>query len=182
MNLNLDFIKENRKAIAFLVTFIAIYFISNTIYGFYIQYYYPSSDPFTRLVSLHSIRILQWFDSSVVGYPSEYSEYVAIGNDRENVIDVFEGCNSINVIIVYLSFLISFRGSAKLTAMFTVLGIVGIYLVNLARICLLYGVAFYFPDQLYFFHKYLFTGMIYAFVFVLWYFWVKRVNHEQANR
>lgn len=178
MKLNLDFIKENKKAIWFLLVFSGLYLILNTVYGFFIQHYYPSSDPFTRIVSSQVAWILSFFDPSVVNYPSAYSEYIAIANDRQNMIYVFEGCNGINVMIVYLSFLVAFKGPQKLLLQFTGMGIIGIYLLNLGRVILLYAVAFYFPEQLYFFHKYLFTGIIYTIVFLLWYFWVRKVRNE----
>ncbi len=176
--MNWEFVKQNRKAIQFLLVFVGLYFILNTIYGFFIQHYYPSSDPFTRIVSSQVTWFLSLFDSSIVAYPSEFSEYIAVGNDRENMIYVFEGCNGLNVMIVYLSFLVAFTGPRKLFIQFVAMGIAGIHLLNLARIGLLYGVAFYFPEQLYFFHKYLFTGIIYIIVFVLWYFWVRKVRHD----
>jgi exosortase family protein XrtF len=176
--MNLEFIKQNRKAIQFLLVFVGLYFALNTAYGFFIQYYYPTSDPFTRMVANQVIWILSVFDSSIIGYPSQFNEFIAVANDRANMIYIFEGCNGLNVMIVYLSFLLAFTGSRKLIIQFVAMGLVGIYLLNLIRIVLLYDVAFYFPEQLYFFHKYLFTGIIYSIVFVLWYFWVRRVRSE----
>ena len=176
--MNWEFIKENRKAIQFLLVFAGLYFVLNTLYGFYIQHYYPTSDPFTRVVSSQVVLFLSLFDSSITGYPSQFNEFIAVANDRENMIYVFEGCNGLNVMIVYLSFLIAFAGPRNLLFKFVALGMVGIYILNIGRVSLLYGVTFYFPEQLYFFHKYLFTGIIYVFVFVLWYFWVRKVRNE----
>jgi hypothetical protein len=48
--------------------------------------------------------------------------------------------------------------------------------INLLRILLLYEVALHFPENLYFFHKFFFTGIIYLLVFILWYFWVNEVK------
>ena len=36
-------------------------------------------------------------------------------------------------------------------------------------------VAKHFPDQLYLMHKFVFTGVIYGFVFFLWFLWVKKL-------
>lgn len=174
--MNLDFIQENRKAIWFLVVFAGLYLLLNSAYGLFIQHYYPTSDPFTRWVASQVVWLLSFFDPSVLAYPSIYNEHIAIANDRENMIYVFEGCNGINVMIVYVSFLVAFRGPLSPFLKFSGIGIVGIHLLNLFRVTLLYAVRFYFPDQLYFFHKYLFTGIIYVIVFVLWYYWVQRVK------
>src|SRR5258707_10927806 len=107
MKVNLEFIKENKRAIRFLLVFAGLYLVMNTVYGFFIQHYYPTSDPFTKIVSSQVAWILSFFDSSVTEYPSAYSEYIAIANDRQNMIYVFEGCNGLNVMIVYISFLVA---------------------------------------------------------------------------
>ncbi|MBS1680083.1 MAG: exosortase family protein XrtF [Bacteroidetes bacterium] len=174
--MNFDFIKQNKKAITFLLVFVALYIGLNTIYGFYTQTFLPTSDPITRSVSSQVVWFLSFFDSSIASFPSGFSEYVAVGNDRETLIYVFEGCNGVNVVIVYFSFIVAFSGPVKLFAKYAGIGLISIHVLNIARIGLLYGVAFYFPEQLYFFHKYLFTGIIYVVVFVLWYFWVRSVK------
>lgn len=172
----MDLIRQNKKAILFLSLFIGVYLVLNTLYGLYIQFYMPASDALTRAVTGQVVWLLSIFDYSITYYPSSITEYIPIANDRQNMIYVFEGCNGINVIIVYFSFLVAFRGPWKELAKFTLIGVAAIHVVNLLRIGLLYGVAFYFPEQLYFFHKYFFTGIIYVMVFVLWYVWVKRVK------
>jgi len=173
----MQFIKENKRAILFLVVFVGLYLLLNTAYGFFIQQYYPTADPFTRALTYQIVWLLSLFDSSVTYYPSSYIEYITIANDRQNMIYVYEGCNSINVMIVYVCFLIAFKGPRRLLLRFVIVGIVGIYSLNLLRIGLLYAVAFYFPEQLYFFHKYLFTGIIYVMVFVLWFYWVRAIKN-----
>ncbi|MBS1490501.1 MAG: exosortase family protein XrtF [Bacteroidetes bacterium] len=174
-------ITENKKSLFFLVTFVGSYLVLNTLYGFYIQHYYPGSDPFTRAVSAQVVWVLSLFDSSVAAFPSQFSEYIPIANDRENMIYVFEGCNSLNVMIVYISFLLAFKGTSRLFILFAGMGTAVIYVLNVARIVLLYAVAFYFPERLYFFHKYLFTVFIYIAVFVLWFFWVKQVRKKSGE-
>jgi exosortase family protein XrtF len=179
MNLDFNFIRENRNALIFLLVFASLYLVLNTAYGFYIQHYYPSSDPFTQNVTAQVVWFISLFDPSVTWQASILNNNVAVSNTMSTVIYVFEGCNGLNVMIVYLSFLLAFKGSPKKTLVFAGGGIVAIHLLNLLRLDLLYFVALYFQSQLYFVHKYLFTGIIYALVFVLWYFWVRSVKGEQ---
>ena len=178
MSMNFDFIKENKKAIWFLLVFVGLYLVLNTVYGFFIQYYYPSSDPFTRLVTSQVVWFLSWFDSSIHFSPSSFVKNIAVANGQKVIIYVYEGCNGINVMIVYLCFLAAFRGSSTLFFKFLTVGVACIHALNLARVGLLYAVAIYFPGQLYFFHKFFFTGIIYVAVFVLWFYWVRSVKHE----
>jgi exosortase family protein XrtF len=173
-----DFIRENRKAIWFLLVFAGLYLILNTTYGVFIQHYYPTSDPFTSWVTKQVVWCSSWFDSSIGYRISLFTNKVEVFNEKGTVIYVFEGCNGLNVMIVYTVFLLAFRGSAGATMKIVGIGIAAIHLFNLLRIILLYVVAVYFRPQLYFFHKYLFTGIIYLFVFALWYLWVRKVKNE----
>ncbi|MBS1949721.1 MAG: exosortase family protein XrtF [Bacteroidetes bacterium] len=177
----MKFFLENKKALIFLLTFVGVYLVLNTIYALYIGRYYPASDPITQWVSDIVVGFLSLFDASINSFPSLFSEYIPIANDRENMIYVFEGCNGLNVMIVYFSFLVAFRGPVRLFVGYAISGIILVFILNIARIALLYGVAFYFPEQLYFFHKYFFTATIYAVVFLLWYFWVKQVRKLQGE-
>ncbi|GHN02856.1 hypothetical protein WSM22_43450 [Cytophagales bacterium WSM2-2] len=174
----MELFKENKKAILFLVVFVGLYLALNTTYGAFIQFYYPSSDPFTRWVTVQSAWVLSLFGAPVFSYPSPVTPYIAVGTVQEKVIYVFEGCNGLNVMIVYLCFLMAFRGPVQILMKFACVGVAAIHAINLARISLLYAVAMFFPEQLYFFHKYLFTGIIYGFVFMLWFFWVRQVRNE----
>ena len=176
MNLG-EFLKQNFKAIRFLLVFIGLYLLLNTIYGFFVEQYYPTCDPFTKKVAGQIVFLLSWFDSSVTGFSSAYNANIAIANEEDNIIYFFEGCNGLNVMVVYLSFIAAFRGPTKLFIRFAILGVLGIHLLNLLRVSFLYGIATHFPSQLYFFHKYLFTGILYVIVFVFWYYWVKAVKN-----
>ncbi len=172
-----DFIKENFKAIRFLLVFIGLYFFLNTIYIFFVEHYYPTSDPFTRQISNQIVWLLSFFDPTVAAFPSSFNEYIAVANKDDNIIYVSEGYNGLSVMIVYISFLVAFSGTVKLFLKFVVLGLIGIYFVNLLRVAMLYGVAIHFSSHLYFFQSYLFTGIIYLTVFIFWFYWIKAIKN-----
>lgn len=175
-------LKENKQALHFIGVFIAVYVLLNSAYGLFVNHYAPTSDPFTQWIARQVVWCLGFFDPSIAQYRSDVAEYIAIANDQQNLIYVYEGCNGLNVVIVYISFLLAFRGPVRLFVWFVIAGIPVIHLLNLARIGLLYGVALHFPDQLYFFHKYLFTGFIYVFVFAIWFLWVRMVSRKQDGQ
>ncbi len=174
-------VSDNKPAIIFLAIFLSVYIGLNTAYGFMIEYFLPSPDPFTILVTNNVSFFLSLFDPSIKTVISTTSNYVGVCNSNRTVISVFEGCNGINVMIVFLSFLLAFRGSLKLTLKFLTVGLVSIYLMNLIRVGLLYFVEIHFQQYLYFFHKFFFTGVIYAAVFGLWYYWVILVKRESLE-
>ena len=174
-------ITENKQAILFLLKFLSAYFILNVFYGLYIEHYYPLADPLTRLVSNNTVRFISLFSEGVSIFNNLNSANVGIQLNGKTIINIFEGCNSLNVMIVYASFIIAFTGGLKKTLIFLAGGVAIIYLVNIARVVLLYEVSLYFPDQVYFFHKFLFTAIIYLFVFVLWYFWIEQVRKNERR-
>ncbi|CAN5372949.1 hypothetical protein BH09BAC3_BH09BAC3_12900 [soil metagenome] len=173
--------KEYKGVVVFLAKFLGLYLILNLAYGFFIEYYEPDSDPATRLITSHVVWLLSFVDSSVSSNETPGVYYITVQHSLKTVIRVFEGCNSLNVMIVYVSFLFAFTGPLKLVLRYLLFGIAVIYVMNLARVIVLYGVALYYPKNLYFFHKYFFTGILYAVVFVLWYIWIRKITKLESG-
>lgn len=169
-------LREYKDAILFLVKYVAIYVVLNTAYAYYVAYYSPDADPLTIAVTKHTEALLSLFDGSVGYHLVKGSVNVPITRVGETVMMVYEGCNSVNVMIVFVAFIISFQGPFRLFMRYFVAGMVIVYLINLFRLMGLYIVALHFPDTFYFFHKFFFTGVIYLVVFVIWYFWVADIK------
>jgi exosortase family protein XrtF len=168
-----DILIKYKPALRFLGIFVGLYLLLNTFYGLWIQHYYPQVDPFTVSIAKQVAALLTLFGQEFSANAEIASANVALWLNNQVVVYVFEGCNGINVMIVYLSFLVAYKGRTRQFLLFFFGGLTLIYLLNLVRVGLLAEVALFYPEQLYFFHKYLFTGFIYAVVFVLWYYWVK---------
>jgi exosortase family protein XrtF len=167
---------QSQKAILFfLLKFIGLYLVLNTAYALWISRYEPMPDPLTIIVTQQTAALISISEDDISIGEAVNSSNVPVKQNGKTVISVFEGCNSLNVMIVFVSFIVAFTGTAKRTAFFALAGIVMIYLFNLLRVGLLFFIAKYYPGNLYFFHKYLFTGLLYMLVFVLWYFWVTRL-------
>ncbi len=167
-------LKEYKHALFFLAKYIAMYLVLNTLYALYVEGYKPDADPITIAVTKQGAFIMSIFDADINYHVVTSTPNVPITRKEQTVIEVFEGCNSVNVIIVFASFLIAFTGPVRNTAFFLIIGGLAIYFLNLMRVMALYWVALKFPQSLYFFHKFFFTGIIYLFVFWLWYVWVTK--------
>lgn len=170
-----------KPAIYFLLRYLALYLVLNTLYAFYIDHY-EEEDPLTLAITRQTAAVLRVCGEPVSVVPRTGSINVPLVRNDVIVIEVYEGCNSVNVIIVYLCFLIAFRGAWKQLLKFAVGGIVIIYIMNVLRLAALYWIAFYYPQQLYFFHKFFFTGILYAVVFALWYWWIKNFTRWSSVR
>lgn len=176
-----ELIKQYKDSLLFIVKFVGLYLVLNTAYGFFVEYYETRPDPITSMVTNHVAIGLSLFHDHIDTVPDLREPNIHLQLNRENVVSVFEGCNSINVMIVFISFLIAFKGSVQATVIFACLGLIAVYIINLIRVGLLFEVAYYYPQHLYFFHKYLFTGIIYLIVFAIWYVWIQRVRSEKVH-
>ena len=171
-------ITEYKPAVLFLLRFLGIYILGNVLYGLWIVSYGNVVDPVTQVVTSNTAWLLNLvgFESSTL--ISELYPNVALQLDGQTVVNVYEGCNAINVSILFVAFLFAYKGTLKKTLVFTLAGLIAIYIFNLFRVAGLFLVANYFPDQLYLMHKFVFTGVIYAFVFFLWFLWVKKYSSD----
>lgn len=169
-------INEFKPTAIFLVKFIGLYFALNLIYGFYVEAASPKPDAATVWVTNQTALIIQVFGMEAVTKIHESKPTTSIYNKGNGIVSVYEGCNGINVIIIFLCFLLSFGPLNKKLVWFAPLGIVLIHLINLGRIIGLFFVVIYLPNAIYFSHKYFFTAIIYGGVFLLWIVWL-RINY-----
>ena len=164
---------KHKNIIIFLIKFFVTYFILVAIYNGYLQksqqkddFYKTSS--ITTVVASQTVKVLKGF-----GYHAE-----AIQHDKEMSIKliiegkyiarVIEGCNSISLIILFVSFIVAFSGSIQATFLFSVFGSILIYIINILRISFLIVMIYKFPDQLRILHDLVFPAIIYGTVFILW--------------
>lgn len=168
-----SFLKENKPALTFIVKFVLLYLAFNSAYGYFVSQYQTQPDPITIFVSKNVAGLHRLFGEETHALEMTTSKNVTLSNANGAVIQVFEGCNSINVMVVYLAFLLAYKGSLSSTAAFAGFGVLLIYVLNLGRISALYFVEINWPRYLYFVHKYFFTLVLYVAVFALWFAWVR---------
>jgi exosortase family protein XrtF len=168
--------KENRPALKFLGLFLGVYGIGNLLYGFYIEYNYPGVDQITQWVSNQSsgfINLISGLETTSV--LSSSSPIALMVENGKTVLRIYEGCNGINVMIVFIAFIISFGGISKRGGLFMSAGIPVIHLANVIRIALLFWVAKHHETWFYYVHKYIFTATLYVIVLLLWWVWMSKM-------
>lgn len=175
----MSLLKEFKPALNFLGKFLAIYFIGNILYGVYVESNDRAPDDVTESVTAQTSWLLD-----KAGYSTAYEivpgiPKVAMKDANDIVLFVFEGCNGLNVMIVFIAFLFAFGGPAKWLAFFLPSGLLIIHLCNLVRIALLYHLALNNSTQFYYYHKYFFTATLYVVVFGLWAVWVILFNENR---
>jgi exosortase family protein XrtF len=169
-------LKEFKPTILFITKFVSLYFVLNLGYGFYVKSYGNKPDAATVWVTNQTSKIVSWagWETQTRDIPKKPT--TSIVYQGKGIVSVYEGCNGINVAIIFLSFLIAFGPLNRSLAWFLPIGLIAIHLANLGRIIGLFFVVIYMPGAVYFSHKYLFTAVIYAVVFALWLVWL-RINY-----
>ncbi len=154
-----------------------VYGVLSFGYKLYLDYsdgstYYP--DYATNLTAKQSESLLNslGYDAHIEPHPDEPSMKLII-NDKY-VARIIEGCNSLSVIILFISFVIAFAGRLKPTIIYLLAGSVLIYAVNLFRIVVLSIGLFHYPWRRDILHNIIFPLIIYGMVFLLWMVWVNR--------
>ena len=172
---------RNKKIWGFLMRFFATYFFMFLGYSLWLlsaetKVPFFETDLITRQVAKSTDYLLKSFGTNVYvdQHPSELSLRLYI-NDTY-VARVVEGCNGISIMILFVAFLVAFKGSWKRTTLFGFIGCVSIYLVNVLRIALLAFMLFHFNSYEFFLHDFLFPALLYGYVFLLWLLWVNRLS------
>ena len=94
---------------------------------------------------------------------------------------IVEGCNSLSVMILFFSFVLSFFARLKTTLFFILAGSVIIYVMNIVRIAILTIGIYEYPQHAEFLHSIVFPLIIYGTVFILWIIWVRIYSKTTAN-
>ena len=177
---------KNKAIIVFLVKFFATYFILFGAYSFYLHKTQQKSDvfvcsPITNQVARHVYKISEMlgYDASIEQNTDELS--IAFVLNGQYVSRIIEGCNSVSIVILFLSFIIAFSGSLKNTILFGLFGSALIYIVNILRIIALSVLYHKYPVYQSELHDLLFPAIIYGLTFVLWITWVKYFSNLNAD-
>ncbi len=188
-------LKEFRPTIFFLAKFFGIYLVLSTLYGVFIKNYDEQTpaelDPITRAVTYNVVQLASVFgyEGSIIqndhlNYATQdETTYDSIYLNGKYAISVEEGCNGINIMILFLAFVVGFSGKWKNMLWFIPAGFFAIHIFNLGRLILLaYMNVELNGNGFHFFHKYFFTASIYLAVVLIWYVWVAKVSGRLASK
>lgn len=169
-------IKDFKPALRFLAVFVVLYLVLNVLYGLWVSSYGNYPDKATELVTRQTSAIINRLGGETTTFPKPGSASVSILVGARSALSVFEGCNGINVMIVFVAFMAAFGGNVKRMAWFIPLGLIIIHLANLARVTGLFFIAEHWKQYFYYTHKYAFTVFLYLIVLVLWWVWIEKIS------
>jgi exosortase family protein XrtF len=166
-----------RPFLVFLAKFFLTYLVLSLIYqGYLLHFDEYSVDTITRFVGKNTAQLLAFFDVDFYVKEISKTSYLMLYYNQQSIARMIEGCNAINVIILFVSFVVSFSGDLKSTLFFILGGSVFIYILNVIRIALLCSALYWFPEQESVLHEIVFPLFIYGVVFILWVVWVNKFS------
>lgn len=169
--------QKNKPFFIFLLKFGGTYLVLALIYSFYLSRFdqeYFEPDGFTHVVARQSAWLSNVFgeEAHIDRHPKEASYRYYIHNVYKA--RIVEGCNALSIMILFAAFIVAFSTTFKRTAIFIVVGVVVIHLLNILRIALINIAGYYYPDWEHFLHDIIFPLFIYGVVVVLWILWVAK--------
>lgn len=176
--------KEYKPFLLFLLRFFTVYGILLLVYNVYLNNYDAQKnqiDAITTTVTRQTVALLKTVDAQAHFKPDTKMACFNVFYQKKCVVKVIEGCNAMAVIILFIAFVVAFRGSLKHTLLFIFIGSLLIYLLNILRIALLTILIYKFPQHTHLLHGVLFPLIIYGFVFLMWILWINKFSYVKKN-
>lgn len=95
------------------------------------------------------------------------------------ILRIADGCNALDLIVLYISFLFCAPTNFKRILAFGVAGILLIFSLNVIRCTALIWIAENFKHLFDFAHKYVFTAIVYCFIFGMWVAYAKKIRKSE---
>lgn len=95
---------------------------------------------------------------------------------QERVLSIGDPCNGLEVMVLYAGLILCLPATLKRKSVFLLTGLVSIEILNLIRCAALVRIYLTHPEYLDFSHHYLFTFLVYAFIFWLWFLFSRNME------
>ena len=150
--------------------------------------------PLTYAIGISTVKTLNFFGGS-----PDYSATAEIYNKpmddgstipepvmqlyhhRERVLSVADVCNGLELMVLYAGLILCLPAPPSRKITFIAAGLLLIFLVNIIRCAALVQVYLHKPEYVNFFHHYLFTFLVYALIFWLWYLFTNIKRSADAS-
>jgi len=159
-------VKQNKKAILFVLSMLGIYFALQFTYDYGIS---PNTTVDSKLIGLiisQAESILQFAGYELLSPDPQYGSHMGI-KDTSGVV-IGNPCDGLSLFILFTSFLLVFSGKWWFKIIYILLGVGLIHFLNVLRVVALALIVKYSPESLDFHHSYTFTLFIYSIIFLVW--------------
>lgn len=173
-----------KLVIRFILTFVLVYSALTIGHKLYLDFsngskFYP--DYVTNLVGRQTGNLLNTVGYETIVEPHLDEPSLMVFVNQKYTARIIEGCNSISILVLFISFIVAFADGFKKTALYILAGSVLIYAMNLIRIVIIIIGLYHYPWRSEELHTVIFPLIIYGMVFLLWMFWVNRITKSKKT-
>lgn len=142
--------------------------------------------PLTYVVAKNTIRTLNFaakgspFSTTSSVYKTQVDNITYVEDEMDiffngrQLLAIADVCNGLELMVLYVGFIICFPAALMRKIRFILVGLVLIYLVNIVRCSCLTLIALDYPEYLDISHHFIFTFIVYLFIFWLWFLFSKK--------
>jgi len=169
--------QNNRPFFIFLATFFLAYGILFGVYQMYLGQFDVDkfeTDSFTISVSNQTSQIIKWFGYESRVEPHQSQPCYKLLVNEKYMVRVVEGCNAASLMVLFVAFILAFKGTWKRTIGYIIFGLIAIHILNVFRIAFITIGLYHYPHLQHILHDILFPLIIYGTIFLLWVGWVTK--------
>ncbi|MFC2186656.1 hypothetical protein [Peijinzhouia sedimentorum] len=177
----------------FLIKGLIIFLAWKLVYSLFLLPDRVIDEPLTQLVGKHTVIQLNRMADGDPFHAVEKTHYIVQEGVESYPVQtvlyfndiplsgIGDPCNGLEVFVLYLGFIIAFPSSWLRKAFFIPAGIVIIYVANIARFVGLIWLQWYKPGMLEFAHDYLYKGVIYLMIFLIWVVFTRNLKLDEPE-
>lgn len=170
----MKFEEREKRILRFLALFIGLYAGWMMLYHWVIHPWGKLDTLVINDSSLWALWVLDTLGFST--FQGNHETIRTIGIAGTHGLWIGDPCNGLTLFALFSLFILAYPGKWKHKAWFIPAGIVLIHTLNILRIVALCIITQKAPDWLNFNHTYLFQILMYGFIFLLWYIWIKKFS------
>lgn len=166
---------KNYTAIGFFIKLIALAAVWLLSYHFFLE---PTRVPdkiltgFITSAVTYCLNIFSNAHYTWIDYFSASSAYIM--KDGKAVFFIADKCNGLDLLVIYLGFIVLLPFPIKRKLIFSLVGTIAIILANVVRCLSLYYISIKHPDWFYVSHHYVFSILMYLFIFLGWLLFIQK--------
>lgn len=164
--------KAGKAATRFLLIGATVYLLWYAVYEFWVKPH-TTIDAFVIYAIVDAAESILNFFGYITLRADGFIPNDTLAIQGSNGVAVGAPCDGMMLFGVFLAFILAFPGAIRHKSWFIPAGLVAIHYINVLRVVALTIIVHINPDWLAFNHDYTFTILVYGFVFLLWYAWIK---------
>lgn len=170
----MKFEAREKRLLRFLLLFLGMYTAWKLLYELVIHPWGVLDTLVINDSSLWAIWVLDTLGFET--FQGDHATIRTIGLQGSHGLWIGDPCNGLTLFALFSLFILAYPGSWKHKLWYIPLGITLIHAMNIIRIASLCIITKKSPEMLDFNHTYLFQIIMYGFIFLLWFIWIKKFS------